>query len=198
MHKGPKHLTSTSSVRERHCSSDGLCPKCSLIVIVRYRFSAFRAKFGREPKPVEPLFFEPSKSVPVKASLLKARAQIEEAATAAGIDAEPVIRFLNLDSVEADRSGHQRGQVIAEPRDSRRTRSNQHSPKTTSVWEQFATDKRLHRLHRITRQELKTISSLAMMGQVHNSRDLLHILSLIRQSAQTAVGVENSLDKASH
>jgi hypothetical protein len=169
-------------------------------MVVRYRFSAFRAKFGREPKPVEPLFFDPSKSVPVKASLHEARAQIEEAATVVGIDAGPVVRFLKLDSAlpqQADGSGHHPGQVIPEPRKPRRTRSNRNSPKTTSVWERFATNERLHRLHGITRQELKTISGLAMMGQVHNSRDFLHILGLIRQSSQAVVGVENTLSKAS-
>jgi len=170
-------------------------------MVVRYCFSAFRTQFGREPTPVEPLFFDPLKRVPVKASLHEARAQIEQAAAAGGIDAGPVIRFLKLDSAIAQQgtngSGHNPTQVIAKPGKSRRSRSNHNGPKTTSVWERFATNERLHRLHGITRQELKMISGLAMMGQVRNSRDFLHILGLIRQSSQAVVGVENSLTKAS-
>jgi hypothetical protein len=195
MQKGPKHSTPARLVSTRHCNSANPCPRCALLTVVRYRFSAFRAQFGREPTPVEPLFFNPLKRVPVKASLQEARAQIEEAAAAGGIDAGPVIRFLKLDSAivqqEVDGAGHHPGQALAKPGKSWRARGNYNRPKTTPAWERFATNERLHRIHAITRQELKMISGVALMGQVRNSRDFLHILSLIRQSSRALGGVDD-------
>ena len=189
-------MTSARIGSKRCSGSLNPCAQCSLIIVIRYRFSAFSAKFGREPMPAEPLFFDPSESAPVKASLSEAREQIEEAAAARGINAGPVIRLLKLDPAipqqEADRTGHNRGQVIADRGTSKRTGNHHNNRKSISVWERFATNERLQRLHGITRQELKAIFSVTMMGEVRNSGDLLQILGRIREASQSA-GAEKTV-----
>ena len=71
------------------CTPSQPCPKCALILVIRYRFKVFRERFGREPRPTEPLFFDASKKPPVKASLSDAREQIESGAIAVGVDPAP-------------------------------------------------------------------------------------------------------------
>jgi len=156
-------------------------------MVIRYRFDAFRDQFGREPKPTEPLFFDHSKSRPTKASLREAREQIEAAAAAAGIKATPVLRLLKLDSFisegKADRIGQSPAQPVTNGARSG-VSANRVQSKPGSAFERFARNERLRRLHNITREELKTLSSLAMMGEIRNSRDLLYILNVIREQME--------------
>src|SRR5690349_6773692 len=51
---------------------------------------------------------------------------------------------------------------------------------TTSVWDAFAQDEKLQRAHMITEQEMQTLSSVALMGEVKSSRDFIFILQAIR------------------
>ena len=171
-------------VSKRNCAPGTLCAKCSLLMVIRNRFEAFQAQFGRQPDRNEPLFFESSTGRPVKASRHQAREQVQAAAHAMGVKAAPVLRLLKLDSAaeETRPVRESPGQTIAarlgpNPRDGRQT-----AERTASVWERFAGDRRLHRLHHVTRKELKTLSGLAMMGEVRKPSDFLFILSLIRQA----------------
>jgi hypothetical protein len=70
--------------------------KIALLRILQVRFRAFERKFGRLPKPDEPVFFEESCENPVKADIAKARAQLAEGAREAGVELDPVLRFLGL------------------------------------------------------------------------------------------------------
>jgi hypothetical protein len=172
-----------------HCTRTQPCPKCSLLLVIRYRFRAFREQFGREPKPTEPLFFDHSKSRPLKVSLSEAREQIEGAATAVGITAVPLLRFLKLDSSiseqKADHTVKGRIQLVTNDASSgqpvNRVLANRPWPKPHSVWERFIRNERLHRDHQITPEELKTLCGLAMMGRIRSSRDILYMLNLIRE-----------------
>jgi len=186
--KSPR-LKFSKSVLKPHCTRTQPCPKCSLLLVIRYRFNAFREQFGREPKPTEPLFFDHSKTRPSKVSLSEAREQIEGAAIAVGITAMPLLRFLNLDSSiseqKADRTGQGRIQLVTDDANSgqpaNRALANRLWPKPRSVWERFARNERLHRHHKITPDELKTLCGLAMMGRIRSSRDILYMLNLIRE-----------------
>ena len=51
-----------------------------------------------------------------------------------------------------------------------------------SAWDSFAKDENLHKLHNITDQELRTLSQVALMGEVRSSHDFIHILIAIRQA----------------
>ena len=182
----PKFL---NSVVKPHCAPTQPCPKCSLLMVIRYRFNAFSEQFGREPKPTEPLFFDPTKNRPVKASLSDARDQIEAAATAVGIKAAPVLRFLKLDSIPEEHGiARTLGQPVIDGASSglpaKRIMATRQQPKPGSVFERFSRDTRLHRLHNITRKELRTLSGLAMMGQMKSSADALYILGLIREQTE--------------
>ena len=172
-------------VTKPDCAPGRLCAKCSVLIVIRYRFELFRGKFGRDPKPDEPLFFDPSNSRPVKASRRHAREQIETAANAMGVKAGPVLRLLKLDSA-TEKTGSIRespSQTLASRPAPKACDERRPPERTASVWERFAGDKRLHRLHNITREELKTLSGLAMMGEVRSSSDVLYILNLIRQAS---------------
>jgi transcriptional regulator with XRE-family HTH domain len=52
----------------------------------------------------------------------------------------------------------------------------------TSAWNEFRNDKRLHRLHDITSDEMNILSRLALMGNVRSPRDFLFVLNSIRQA----------------
>ena len=172
--------TSLRSVVKPHCTPAQPCPKCSLLLVIRYRFNAFREQFGYEPKPTDPLFFDGSKSRPVKASLCGAREQIEAAAAAAGIKAAPVLRLLNLDSSKSEEQAVRIDRGPAQPGKSRAI-VNPRPSKLGSAWERFARNERLHRLHNVTPKELRTLSGLAMMGEIRSSRDVLFVLNLLRE-----------------
>jgi len=169
------------SVVKPRCTPAQLCPRCSLLLVIRYRFNAFRELFGREPKPTEPLFFDHSKSRLAKASVGDARVQIETAAVAVGVEAERVLRFIGFDSPEKTDLMAQNPVQPTIHGASSGAWANPPRPKADSPWERFAKNDRLHRLHNITPQELKTLAGIAMMGEIRTSRDLLYILGLIRE-----------------
>ncbi len=51
-----------------------------MLEAIRYQQEAFRAKFGRDPRPDDPLFFDPDADVPVQLSREKALANLSELA----------------------------------------------------------------------------------------------------------------------
>src|SRR5262249_60183544 len=75
---------------------DHALAKPALPQIARVRFRAFEAKFGRLPKPDEPIFFDESDNQPVKASMADARSQLERGAKQAGVQVDPVLQFLGF------------------------------------------------------------------------------------------------------
>ncbi len=51
-----------------------------------------------------------------------------------------------------------------------------------SAWERFKANTRLHTRHGITRQELRALEAVALLGTVRTQRDFLFILQTIRQA----------------
>jgi transcriptional regulator with XRE-family HTH domain len=54
--------------------------------------------------------------------------------------------------------------------------------KSASAWEAFSNDQQLRKTHRITDQEMQTLSQVARMGEVRCSRDFIFILNSIRHA----------------
>ncbi len=52
----------------------------------------------------------------------------------------------------------------------------------SSAWDAFLKDENLRSINNITDQEMDMLSRVAMMGQVRSPRDLIFILSAIRQA----------------
>jgi hypothetical protein len=73
-----------------------LCPACSLMEVVQHRFATFRGKFGRDPLPNEPLFFDPEADSPVQASPIQVNAQLAEACRETGVGLSALTNFWNL------------------------------------------------------------------------------------------------------
>jgi hypothetical protein len=67
--------------------------------VFRMRYRAFCDRFGRDPEPDEPLFFDPAQDQPVAPEPAVIRAQVMAAASAAGVDGRTVLDFMRLESV---------------------------------------------------------------------------------------------------
>jgi hypothetical protein len=63
--------------------------------VFRIRYRAFYARFGRDPEPDEPLFFDPAQDVPVAPDVTVIRAQVLAAAASAGVDGRMVLNFMH-------------------------------------------------------------------------------------------------------
>lgn len=55
-------------------------------------------------------------------------------------------------------------------------------PPEGTAWERFKANTRLHTRHGITRQELRALEAVALLGAVRTQRDFLFILQTIRQA----------------
>jgi transcriptional regulator with XRE-family HTH domain len=51
-----------------------------------------------------------------------------------------------------------------------------------SAWEEFRKDKRLHRIHNISADEMALLSRIDMLGRVRSARDYMFILNTIRHA----------------
>ena len=60
--------------------------------------------------------------------------------------------------------------------------SEQQKPDDTSAWDAFAKDEKLRKIHKITEQEMATLSEVAMMGDVRSPSDFIFILNTIRHA----------------
>jgi hypothetical protein len=174
-----------SKLMGRSAESSGFYAKFAMIKIARYRFRVFVPKFHREPRPHEPIFFDEFQDHPVKADLDTARRQLAEAARASGVRLEPVLKFLGLAPMPVGqgrgtvrvplpiKSGHLQTQASRTSRDGSRV---------SSPWRRFLADRRLHRRHAISGEELKMLSQMSFLGQARTKDDYLLILDLIRKA----------------
>ncbi|MGO9063081.1 MAG: hypothetical protein ACLQU2_37815 [Candidatus Binataceae bacterium] len=64
--------------------------------VFRVRYQAFCDRFGRDPEPDEPLFFDPEQEQPVAPDSSAIRLQIIAAASVARVDARLVMDFMRL------------------------------------------------------------------------------------------------------
>lgn len=87
----------TERARPFICKPQDLCARCTMMKVVRYRFAAFRLKFGREPLPFEPLFFDEGRTDPVAEKKDRVLIQLAEAADATRVSLPRLLQFLNLD-----------------------------------------------------------------------------------------------------
>jgi len=157
--------------------------KQSLLAIIRVRFRAFERKFGRTPKPDEPLFFDELRSQPTKASPDDVRTQLAEGARIARVRLDPILQFLGLDSEKAQhksrvvkyRLAKRAHHLRAHPSPSIREESG-----SSLGLKQFLADKELHSRYGITRNELGMLSKVAFLGGAQDERDYLLVLKMIR------------------
>jgi hypothetical protein len=68
----------------------------TMLKIASVRYDIFRAKFGRDPGPDDPLFFDSENDLPVVAGEAEMCTQVLDAATATRSDYMSVMRFLGL------------------------------------------------------------------------------------------------------
>lgn len=68
-----------------------------LLKIASVRFEAFRDRFGRDPFPDEPLFFDPSLDQPVAPPSAEMRTQLLAAASATRSDRASLLRYFGLE-----------------------------------------------------------------------------------------------------
>ncbi|HTW86583.1 MAG TPA: hypothetical protein VMD75_01130 [Candidatus Binataceae bacterium] len=87
------HADSTGGLCD---SAMDLCPACSLMEVVHHRFATFRNKFGRDPLPDEPLFFDPEADSPVQASPIQVQTQLADACREMGVAMSMLMSFWNL------------------------------------------------------------------------------------------------------
>jgi hypothetical protein len=80
--------------------SPGAKDTWALLRVSEHRFRIFNERFGRDPEPDEPLFFDPSKDRPVAADPSETMEQVIAAASAAKVDARPVLKFLGFEQLK--------------------------------------------------------------------------------------------------
>ncbi len=65
-----------------------------MLKIVRMRYKIFRSRFGRDPGPDDPLFFDSNHDQPVSAGNAEVWSQVMDAAAVTRSDCTSVMRFL--------------------------------------------------------------------------------------------------------
>jgi hypothetical protein len=89
---------------DHSCSPRQACVRCSLMMVIRQRFTAFQRAFGRNPLPDEPLFFAENLPSPQKAGSEQVARQLAQAAAAASVPLPPLLKFLGLSAGDASTS----------------------------------------------------------------------------------------------
>ena len=69
----------------------------ALLKIASLRFQAFRDRFGRDPYPDEPLFFDPTQDEPVAPESAEMRSQLLAAASATRSDHSSLLKHFGLE-----------------------------------------------------------------------------------------------------
>ncbi len=67
---------------------------------IKQQLESFKEKFGREPGPDEPVFFDPDCDVPTRLSESKLRRELSEAARKAGLDVNRVLSAFGFEDEE--------------------------------------------------------------------------------------------------
>ena len=80
------------------CDPGSPCFRCSMVRVASHRFAIFYKKFGRVPGPNDELFFDSSRSEPVRASQSEIKHQIFAAAEAQGLNFFILLSYLGLSS----------------------------------------------------------------------------------------------------
>ncbi|HLW70607.1 MAG TPA: hypothetical protein VKS22_08280 [Candidatus Binataceae bacterium] len=93
-------------MHDTHDTSESLEPlerdtriASALLEIARIRYEAFRERFGREPKPDDPLLFDPREDEPVPANVTDQVLQVVSAAMLSNVDADMVLGYLGFNYV---------------------------------------------------------------------------------------------------
>jgi hypothetical protein len=68
----------------------------AMLKIARVRYEIFRSRFGRDPGPDDPLFFDSMRDQPVVANEAEMCSQVMDAATVTRSDYLSVMKFLGL------------------------------------------------------------------------------------------------------
>ncbi len=69
---------------------------------LKKQHESFVEKFGREPGPGDPLFFDPDYDVPVPLTEAKLRRELSEAARKAGLDVNRVLSAFGFEDEEEE------------------------------------------------------------------------------------------------
>jgi len=85
-------MGSCRRIGSRHGDDIGM----AMLKIARMRYQIFRDRFGRDPGPDDPLFFDSQRSEPVVAGANEMCSQIMDAAAATRSDYLSVMKFLGL------------------------------------------------------------------------------------------------------
>src|SRR5262249_37253923 len=88
------------SVRPGTHRQSGL--QAALIKIASIRYQAFRERFGRDPLPDEPLFFDPISDEPTASATAEMHGQLLAAASATNSDALSLSQFFRLPFLNGD------------------------------------------------------------------------------------------------
>ncbi len=142
----------------------------------------------------------------------EAIAQIDAAASELGIDAAPVLQFLNLDAGLAGGesyppAGTPSRRAWMPPAGCERVRPIKTrlrlnagegistaepatEPDKPGVWKQFMNDQETHRHYHITAAELSMLSQVALMCEVLDQRDFIFILETAGSPRATNLGLE--------
>ena len=155
--------------------------KAALILILQVRFREFLHKFGYEPGLDDPLFFDESEAFPVGADHVTVRRQMIDGAEIAGVEPAPVFTFLGMDRLAEEPEEEGRSWLVSAPKPDEHLECSQHQALNESpVWNKFLSDRRLHRRHGITSEELQFISGASFMGDVTKVEDILFVLNVLR------------------
>jgi hypothetical protein len=68
----------------------------AILKVFRMRYRAFCERFGRDPEPHEPLFFDPAQEQPMAPESAVIRSQVMAAALAARVDPQLVLDFVRV------------------------------------------------------------------------------------------------------
>jgi len=69
----------------------------ALLKVAICRYGMFLKKFGRDPRPEEPLFFDPACDAPIEANRKEMRRQVIDAARSLRVDVRSLLAFLKLE-----------------------------------------------------------------------------------------------------
>jgi hypothetical protein len=89
LHRSVNHRRSLESAKQGDLHR-------ALVKVASVRFKAFCDRFGREPLPDEPLYFDPEADTPVQASPSEVQLQLDDACRKAGIAPSMLANVWNL------------------------------------------------------------------------------------------------------